>query len=172
MSRARAVARLAPLIPCLVLAMPALAQPGPQPLGEHGAWIAATYLDGREKVCYAFTRATRSDPGGRGEVMLTVSHRPGTREALTLSPGYAYPRDAAVKVTVGPTQLAFYAVGSNAAARDRAAAIRSFRNGREVVATGPLARGRGMATDVFSLAGFGAALDAIDRACPPPGRPR
>ncbi len=157
----------------------ALAQPQgaasarPSRLGEHGAWTAATHTENGQKICYAFARPSRSDPADRQDVMLTVTHRPGQRDAVVLSPGYTYPRGAEVKVSVGGAALDFYTAGAAAAPRDAAAALRAFRNGREAVARGPGPNGRGTATDAFPLAGFGAALDAINRECPPPtGRQR
>jgi invasion protein IalB len=147
-----------------------LAQPArPALIGDHGAWTAATYMEGGQKVCYAFARPTRSDPAGRSTVMLTVTHRPGQRDAVVLSPGYPYPRNAEVALTVGSAEFAFYAVGANAAARDRAAVIRSLRAGREAVARGTSASGRGTVTDSFPLNGFSAAHDAISQACPAEG---
>jgi invasion protein IalB len=150
---------------------PSDAQPGaprPNRLGEHGDWTAATFIEGGQKVCYAFSRPKKSDgaPPNRQPVMLTVTHRPAQRDAVILTSGYAYAAGAEVKVAVGPTTLDFYTAGTAAAARDGAAAIRAFRNGREAVARGPGPGGRGTVTDTFSLSGFGAAYDAISRECP------
>jgi invasion protein IalB len=143
-------------------------QARPQLLGEHTDWTAATHMEGGQKVCYAFTRPTRSEGAGeRQGVMLSVTHRPGQRDAVILSAGYAYPRGAEVTVTVGGTELDFYTAGSSAAARDADAAIRAFRAGREAVARGPGPGGRGTVRDSFSLLGFTAAYEAISRECPP-----
>lgn len=173
----RSLPRLVPLAAAALLlpAAAALAQqqaqqaaPRPQRLGEHGDWTAATYQENGQKVCYAFTRPKSSDgvPNRQG-VMLTVTHRPGQRDAVVLSAGYPYPRGAEVKVdVVGGADLDFYTAGSSAAARDSAAAIRAFKAGREAVATGPGPGGRGTARDSFSLSGFSAAYDAISRECP------
>ena len=172
--RARSLAAatgLAALLLSAALAPAAQAQQRPARLGDHGAWTAATLVEGGQKVCYAFTRPSRSDPA-RGEVMLTVTHRPGQRDTVVLTAGYAYPRDAEVKVSVGSTELDFYTAGPRAAARDKAAAIRAFRSGREAVARGPGPNGRGTATDVFPLNGFGAAYEAISRECPAGGARR
>jgi invasion protein IalB len=176
-SRILLVAVLAVLAPALALAQqqqpqqggarPA-APAGPSRLGEHGAWTAATHVEGGQKVCYAFARPARSEPQ-RQNVMLTVTHRPSQRDAVILTAGHAYPANAGVKVSVGGRDLDFYTAGSAAAARDHAAAVRAFRNGREAVARGPGPNGRGTATDTFSLAGFGAAYDAISRECPAGG---
>lgn len=168
---------LAVLLAALVLggALPAVAQQqrsaqggasGPRQLGVHADWIAATYQDGTQKVCYAFTRPTRSEPGGRQNVTLSVMHRPGTRDQVTLSPGYAYPRNAEVGVTVGQTELPFYTSGANAFARDSDRVIAAFRAGLRAVAQGAAAGGRGNVTDTFSLSGFTAAYEAISRECP------
>lgn len=156
----------------LATAQPAAAQQRPSRLGEHGDWTAATHVESGRKVCYAFTRPTRSEPGGRQNVLLTVLHRQGQRDAVILTAGYAYPANATVEVTVGTTELEFYTSGSSAAPRDRAAALRAFRNGREAVARGPAATGRGNVTDTFSLSGFSAAYEAIGKECPASGGAR
>lgn len=150
----------------LATAGPAAAQQRPSRLGDHGDWTAAMHVENGRKVCYAFTRPTRSEPGGRQNVLLTVLHRQGQRDAVILTAGYTYPANATVAVTVGTTELEFYTAGASAAPRDRAAALRAFRNGREAVARGPAAGGRGTVTDAFSLSGFSAAFEAIGKECP------
>jgi hypothetical protein len=157
--------RLAAGLGAFLLAMPASAQQRPARLGDHGSWTAATLQEGGHKVCYAFTRASKTEPQ-RSEVLLTVTHRPGQRDAVVYTAGHAFAQGAEVKVAVGPTELAFYTAGPRAAARDGAAAIRAMRNGREAVARGPGPNGRGTTTDTFSLSGFSAAYEAISRECP------
>ncbi len=164
-------ARLLPALAAIAaLALPPAGGAHAQPsrLGEHGDWTAASTVEGGQKVCYAFTRPKRSEgaPAGRQAVMLTVTHRPAQRDAVILSAGYTFGPGATVRVAVGPTMLDFYTVAAAAAPRDAPATIRAFRGGREAVAKGPGPGGRGMVTDSFSLAGFGAALDAINRECP------
>lgn len=149
-----------------VAAVPALAQQqGPRRLGDFRDWTAAVHTEAGQKVCYAFTRASRTDPR-RDNVILTVTHRAQGRDQVALSAGYAYPRNAAVTVAVGQAQLAFYTSGSSAFARDGRAAVAAFRAGANAVARGPRAGGRGTAADTFSLAGFTAAYEAISRECP------
>jgi invasion protein IalB len=137
----------------------------PRRLGDFQAWTAAVHSEGGQKVCYAFTRASRTDPSREG-VILTVAHRASGRDQVALSAGYAYPRNAAVTVAVGQTQLAFYTGGNSAFARDGRAAIAAFRAGATAVSRGPRAAGRGVATDTFSLSGFTAAYEAISQECP------
>jgi invasion protein IalB len=158
---ALAIAQAAPL------AAPSAAhaqQARPQKLGEYQSWIAATYSEGGQKVCYAFTRASRQG------VMLTVTHRPGRRDTVTVSAGYAYPRNAEAVAVIGGSDLPFYTAGSTAAARDGAMVVQAMRNGREMLVRGPGANGRGTTSDTFPLAGFSAAYDAISKECPAGGR--
>lgn len=164
--------RLALILPALIalMASPALAQQrgaaqGPQRLGDFQDWTAAVHTEGGQKVCYAFTRASRSDPERQG-VIMTVTHRQQGRDQVAMSAGYAYPRNASVTVAVGSTQLAFYTSGNSAFARDGRAAVAAFRAGATATARGPRAGGRGAATDSFSLLGFTAAHEAISRECP------
>lgn len=166
------------IVPAMVALVvgPALAQQrgaspanAPRRLGDFQSWTAAVHTEGGQKVCYAFTRASRTDPSREG-VILTVTHRATGRNQVALSAGYAYPRNAAVTVTVGQTQLAFYTGGNSAFARDGQAAVTAFRGGSSAVSRGPRAAGRGVATDTFSLSGFSAAYDAISQECPAPRR--
>ena len=180
---AAAVPALPLLAACLLWpAAEGVAQQNPQRIGEFQSWTAASHAEGGQKVCYAFTRATRSEgvPNrAPNDVLLVVTHRPNGRDQVALQPGYAYPRNTdggnPVQVSVGNTKVGFYTSGNSAFARDNRAALAALRNGREAVARGPLPNGgRGQATDAFSLAGFSAALDAISRECPAsaPAAPR
>jgi len=167
---ARFLLPLALLLPAAALGNTAR----PSKIGDYGSWTAAQYTEDGRKVCYAFARPSKSEPGNRQGVLLSVTHRPGARDTVTIASGYAYPRNAEATLAVGPTQLPFYTAGSTAAARDGAAAARLFRNGKEAVLKGPGANGRGTVTDSFPLAGFGAAYDAISKECPaaaPPAAP-
>jgi invasion protein IalB len=155
----------------LILAAPAAAQPRAQPerLGTHGAWTAAKHQEGGQPVCYAFTRANRSEgaPGNRVAVTLTVTHRPTGRDQVAVSVGYPLPRSAESVLTVGNSEFRSYAVaGSNAFFQNGAQLIAAFRNGREAVARSPGPPGRQPVTDSFSLSGFTAAYQAISRECP------
>jgi len=158
---------------CAALALaaaPALAQrEGPQRLGTHGSWTAATYQENGQKVCYAFARAARSEgaPGNRGAATLTVTHRPGGRDQVAASVGYPLPRQSEALLTVGTGEFRSYGVvQSSAFFQNGAQLIGAFRNGREAVVRSPGPPGRSAVTDTFPLAGFAAAYDAISRECP------
>ncbi|WP_241671353.1 invasion associated locus B family protein [Dankookia rubra] len=163
--------RLALLAALLLAPVVAEAQPRPQKLGEFQSWTAASFAEGGQKICYAFARPSKSEPARQG-VLLTVTHRHNARDTVTISAGYAFPRNAEATVSVGGTDLAFYTAGSTAAARDGAAAVRAFRNGRDAVMKAPVANGKGTVSDSFPLAGFSAAYDAISKECPAAGAKR
>jgi invasion protein IalB len=171
--------RLAAAVPALaavLLAAPGLAQQRPDParIGAFQSWTAASYQEGAQKVCYAFTRPARSAgaPANRGAATLTVTHRLGGRDQVAVSVGYSFARGAEALMAVGNQEFrAYVAQGTNAFFQNGAQLIAAFRNGREasVRASGPA--GRGTVTDTFPLAGFTAAYDAISRECPAQARP-
>ena len=163
--------RLALLAALLLAPRLAAAQPRPQKLGEFQSWTAASFAEGGQKTCYAFARPTKSEPARQG-VLLTVTHRQAARDTVTISAGFSFPRNADAAVAVGGTDLPFYTSGTTAAARDGAAAVRAFRNGREAVMKAPGANGKGTVSDTFPLAGFGAAYEAISKECPAAGGKR
>ena len=142
----------------------------PQLIGSWGAWRAATHHAAGSVVCYAFTRTAGSMPPlrGRGDVVLTVTERPGApRDAVALSAGFTYPPGSAVEVTAGDVRLAFYTAQRSAFARSGRDAVRAFERapaGR-VTAHSPAPHGRSV-TDMFSLDGFSPAHAAIEKACP------
>jgi Invasion associated locus B (IalB) protein len=139
----------------------------PVPIGSFGAWQAATYKEAGQTVCYAFTRATSSTPAlhGRGDVVLTVTDRPGgLHDAVAISAGFTYPRNAQVPVQIGATKLSFYTAQRSAFARDGRAAAAAFAKASQAVARSPGPHGKDV-LDTFSLQGFGPAYAAMDKAC-------
>ncbi|KAA2214405.1 invasion associated locus B family protein [Teichococcus oryzae] len=151
----------------MMASLPAAAQQRPQALGTFGDWTAASMGQGAQKICYAFTRASKTDgAGNRQNVILTVTHRPQGRDQVALQSGYTYVRNAEVEVEVGGTDLDFYPAQDNAFAREGTRAVAVFKAGANAVAKGTGPQGRGRATDTFSLSGFTAAYEAISKECP------
>ncbi len=146
-----------------------VAAAGPKKIGVFDDWTAATNKEAGQTVCYAFTRAKTSAPAvaGRGDVVLTVTERPGgpaARDAVAISAGFTYAANAAVTVNVDPATLDFYTAQRSAFARDGHAAVQAFTKGKQAVAHSPGAKAP--VVDTFSLKGFGAAYAAIVKACP------
>ncbi len=139
----------------------------PKSIGKFDDWQAVTHQESGQLVCYAFVRAASSQPAlpGRGDVVLTVTHRNGGRDSVAISAGLPYAADTEVQMGVEPTQLAFYTAGRSAFARDGRAAVAAFAKGREAVAKSPAAHNMTV-TDTFSLRGFSPAYAAINKACP------
>lgn len=144
----------------------------PHLIGRWGAWRAATHAAAGSVVCYAFTRTASSNPPlpGRGDVVLTVTERPGAlRDAVALIAGFTYPPGSSVEVTAGDVRMAFYTAQRSAFARSGRDAVRAFEaaGSRRAVAAArsPAPHGRAV-VDTFSLDGFDDAHAAIQKACP------
>ena len=144
----------------------------PQLIGSWGAWHAATHQAAGAVVCYAFTRTASSTPHlrGRGDVVLTVTERPGApRDAVALSAGFTYPPGSAVVVIAGDVRLPFYTAQRSAFARSGHEAVHAFEvaGGKRATAAAHSPAPHGdRVTDTFSLEGFDDAHAAITKACP------
>lgn len=157
--------------PAKPAAHPAHAAAGPTPIGKFEDWTAATNKEAGQTVCYAFTRATAASPAlpGRGDVVMTVTERPGGRDAVAISAGFTYAANAVATVTVASSKFDFYTAGRSAFAQNGHAAVLAFQRARQLQARSLAPKGKTV-TDGFSLRGFGAAYAAIQKACPP-GKP-
>ena len=161
------------IIAAFLLGSPAFAQnraAGPRALGTFQSWTAATHTENGAKVCYAFARAARTEGiTGRNpqSISLLVTHRPNGRDQVAIRSGYTFARGAELRLVIGQAELPAYTSQDSAFLRDGRAAVTAMRGGREALARAPGPNGRGTATDVFPLAGFTAAYEAISRECPP-----
>lgn len=133
----------------------------PKELGRFGHWIAASYVQSGQTICYAFTRAGSDDPATGNGPILTVTDRPGSHDEVAVSGGPAFPKDFTLPVSIGSANLDFYTSAHDAFARDNKAAVGAMLPASTAVAHLP---GKGGAL-TFSLDGFTAAHDAIDKAC-------
>jgi invasion protein IalB len=143
-------------------------------IGKYGDWRTATQLEAGTHVCYTYTAATAAAPplAGRGQVTLTVTQRPqGPRDAVAVTPGFAYAANATVAATVDGAAVDFYTAQRSAFARDGKATVQAFLKGKQVVVRSPSPKG-GQVADSFSLKGFAAAYAAINKACPPGAAPK
>lgn len=144
----------------------------PSPLGPNngkfGAWTAATYGDGAAKICYAFTKPQISKPNwkSRGLAMLTVTERQGSRDELSVTPGYTYPKKAKVSLDVGKKTFSFYVQDGTAFTDAGPAALAAFAKADAASVTSTAPKGKKPVVDDFSLTGFSAAYKAIVHACP------
>jgi invasion protein IalB len=167
-----------PALLALTVALPALADPAKAPahhdgaplfIGKIGQWTVATHTEADAKTCFVFTRAEASSQHipGRGDVVLSVTRRPGRHDIVALSAGFMLSGHEDAPLQAGATKMLFYIAGRSAFAHDNAAAIATF--GHELSVTARLNGPRGItATDRFSLQGFGGAYAALAKACPTP----
>ena len=142
----------------------ALASAAPKEIGQFKNWIAATHMENGHSTCYAFTRAGNENPATGTGPVLSIADRASGRDQVAISGGPAYPKDTTVTVQVDQTGLDFYTAGHDAFARDGKAAAAAFEKGSSAVARVP--GQHGTQTLTFSLDGFSAAHDAMNKACP------
>ncbi len=142
---------------------------GPKSIGTFADWQAATHEEGGQLTCYAFVRGSAPSVvmPGRGEVVLTVTERPGAaRDAVAVSAGYTMPASATPTLQVDATKLELYTDGKRSAfARDGHAAVTAMGRGSRATFHAPAPRGPEV-SDGFSLRGFAQAYAAILKACP------
>ena len=138
-----------------------------QSIGTFDDWQAATHVEAGQTVCYAFTRAKSSSRklAGRGDVVLTVTRRAGVPDAVALNAGYAYAANAAVAVQIETATQDFYTAQRYAFARDGHATVVALLKSNALTAKSPVAKAADV-VDSFSLKGFKAAYDAVNKACP------
>lgn len=187
MGRARTFAALFAVLAVAPVAASAQAQGQGQTavqarsLGVFDAWSAWEHGEQAAKVCYlsATPASSQTRPPGvrRGEVRVTIGHRPGSnaRDEVSFQAGYPIKSDRNVVAGVDRTRNFEFSrrvpsnpeiIWSRDVATDRAL-VAALRTGRELVINGTSQRGT-TTTDVFKLDGFARALDAANRACPPP----
>lgn len=145
---------------------------GAHAIGRFDDWTAAINTEGGQPICYAFARASSSNPAikGRGDVVLTVTERPGGRDAVAVSAGFAFQPSATVQVVADATPFEFYTSTRSAFARDGRAAVAAFQKSRALAVKSVAPKG-GAVIDQFSLRGFNAAYATILKACPNPKQP-
>jgi len=143
----------------------------PRLLSEHGAWAAYAYEENGARVCYIASRPEKQqgDYQRRGEPFVLVAHRPAARARgeVSVVAGYTYQSRSNATAEIGNQTFTFYTQDDTAWAREDSAAklVQSMRAGARMVVKGTSNRGT-VTTDTYSLSGFTAALQAIDRACP------
>jgi len=158
----------------LSVAAPVLAQT-PKSLGTFDSWIAVELPEKSSKVCYMVARPAKSQPEGakRGDILLTITHRPAAkqRDEVSFQSGYPYKAGAPVTVEIEKKKFELFtkteADPDSAWSRDAAmdkALVEAMRGGKTVVVKGTSLRGTETA-DSFSLAGFTKAYAEIGKAC-------
>jgi hypothetical protein len=173
--RRRNVRFAGPIACALVLGTSAAyAQGSQQPtmLGTFNDWGAVRDTSGSNPVCYigSVPKKTAGAYTQRGNTYVQVTHRPATKsfDVVSITAGYTYQPHSQVEVTIDGKDFVLYTDGGLAWVEDEAGdaeLVEAMRRGKQMIVKGTSSRGT-LTTDTYSLAGFTAARNAIDKACP------
>lgn len=141
-------------------------------LGKFEGWEAFTYNTPESKVCYVFGAPAKTQSNRkakRSDIYFMVTHWPGKKvkgQPSTMI-GYAFKEGSDVTLAVGDKTFLLYPVGELAwtdKAETERAILAAMKGGKAMTVKGISQRGT-ETTDTYSLAGFSAAVAAIDGAC-------
>jgi hypothetical protein len=142
-------------------------------LGTFKVWNAMSFADDDKTVCMMWSQPEKAegDYKKRGEIFVFITHRPEDKEMnkVSFETGYTFKESSVVRVTVDGRAYKLYTDGSTAwsyDAKNDLRMVKSMRAGRTMIMEGT--SGRGTKTrDTYSLSGFSAAHNAINKACKP-----
>lgn len=140
-------------------------------LGAFQDWEAYASGQGKSRVCYAVTKPVKQEGKvpKRGPVFLFVTHRPGDneRDVVNIKAGYKYRASSTPNAAIGNQTFNMYVSDDGAwnrtPAEDKGMA-QAMIKGATLIVRGTSSTGAAT-TDTFSLKGFGAAYQAISKAC-------
>ena len=143
----------------------------PKKIGTFDAWRAFSFGDGGSKVCYmhAVPQNSEGDYTQRGDTYIQVTHRPAekTVNVVNVVAGYSYKPGSEAEVEIDGNKHMLFTNGDGAWARDGktdAALVAAMKAGNTMIVRGTSTRGT-LTIDGYSLKGFTAAHNAIDKAC-------
>ena len=140
-------------------------------LGTFKVWSALSFEEDDKTVCMMWSQPEKAegDYKKRGEIFVFVTHRPGDGEMnkLSFETGYTFKEGSDVRVSIDGQAFTLFTDGSTAwsqGSKDDASMVKAMRAGSTMIAEGT--SGRGTKTrDTYSLSGFTAAHNAINKAC-------
>ena len=157
----------------IALFLPLTAQAAEKPLGEFKAWQAYSFAEGGKTVCVVWGGAQKSEGKykRRGDVRMFVAHRRWTKlkrvHEISFEAAYAFKKGSDATVTIDGKKFDLFTDGDtawNREPKDDAAMVRAMRVGKKLVIRGISSRGT-KTKDTYSLFGFTAAHNAINKAC-------
>lgn len=141
-------------------------------IDNFGAWSAFQEDEGSNRVCYigSTPKKQRGKYKKRGETYVLVTHRPAekTRGVISIKAGYTYKKGSDVTVNIGSQRFSLFTDKDHGWARDAASdkkLVAAMRAGSQMIVSGISSRGT-KTSDTYSLSGFTAAYNAINKACP------
>jgi len=137
-------------------------------LGKFGDWTAFTFSDKNGKVCYTVSQPKRSinSPKGRGDVYVTITHRPSDKsfDVVSVTQGYQFKKESVPEFDIGGARFDLYTQESGAWSRNDKAVVQAMLKGKSLIMHGQPQKGEASA-DTYSLEGFPKAYGEIGKAC-------
>ena len=150
---------------------PALAADETALIDNFDDWSAFAEVEAGNKVCYAggFPKKAEGKYKTRGDTFTMVTHRPAekTLYVVSIRAGYVHKKDSEVTVTIGERTFRLFTEEGFAWASDAKmdrALTAAMKAGSAMVVKGISGRGT-ETTDTYSLKGFTAAINAVNKAC-------
>lgn len=141
-------------------------------LGSYRDWDALVIRkENGEKQCYMISIPKTKSPGNvtHGDVYVTVTHRPGVRvtDEVNFVAGYSFRPNTEVAASISKRNFRMFTEGDGAwlrTPREDRQMVAAMKAGESLFMRGTSSRGTSTSYR-FSLAGFTAAHNAIDKAC-------
>ena len=163
--------RLLPIAVALFLGLSSVGSAADKSLGTFKVWSAMSFTEDDKTVCMMWSQPEKAegDYKKRGEIFVFVTHRPDDREInkVSFETGYTFQEQSEVRVTIDGEAYTLYTDGSTAwsnDAKDDTRMVNAMRAGSTMVMEGTSNRGT-ETRDTYSLSGFTAAHNAINKAC-------
>ncbi len=142
-------------------------------LGIFKVWSAMSFAEDDKTVCMIWSQPEKTEGKykKRGEIFVFVTHRPsdGEMNKVSFETGYTFKGSSEVRVTIDGKAYTLYTDGSTAwsyNSKDDSRMVKAMRAGRTMMMEGTSSRGT-KTRDTYSLGGFTAAHNAINKACKP-----
>ncbi|MCK5361531.1 MAG: hypothetical protein KAR22_01110 [Gammaproteobacteria bacterium] len=142
-------------------------------LGSFKVWSAMSFTEDDKTVCMMWSQPEKAEGKykKRGEIFVFVTHRPSDKEInkVSFETGYTFKGSSKVRVIIDGKAYTLYTDGSTAwsyNSKDDSRMVRAMRAGQTMIMEGTSSRGT-TTRDTYSLGGFTAAHNAINKACKP-----
>ena len=142
-----------------------------KPASTHKDWEAHVHGAGSSKQCF-ITSIPKSlkgdyDRNNRDQTRVYLTHRGASRNELSTFAGYRFRDQSEVLFNVDGKTFKLYIDGSYAWAyeNDVNRIVTAMKRGKKLTVTGISTRGN-KTIDIYSLSGFTAAYNAINKLCP------
>lgn len=135
----------------------------------HKHWKVYSLDEGGKKTCYMLTKATsqKGTYSKRDEPYVLVHHRGNGTSELNVSSGYSYKKDSEVKAKVDENNYKLFTQGELAWAYDAkqdAEMVAAMKKGSTLKVHAVSTKDT-TSTDTYSLSGFTAALNRMQKLC-------